>query len=69
LNPRLPYATLKKYFLKKSKARDRLNVPVGVAVAAVLTGTVKPFGATLKKASKKFVEANFLYFAGIARGC
>jgi hypothetical protein len=39
LTPRLPYATLKKYFLKKSKAWDRLNVPVGVAAAAVLTGT------------------------------
>jgi hypothetical protein len=30
---------LEKYFLKKSKAWDRLNVPVGVAVPAVLTGT------------------------------
>jgi hypothetical protein len=30
---------LEKYFLKKSKARERLNVPVGVAAAAVLTGT------------------------------
>jgi hypothetical protein len=39
LTPRLPYVTLKKYSLKKSKARDRMNVPVGVAVAAVLTGT------------------------------
>jgi tyrosine-protein phosphatase YwqE len=46
-----------------------MNVPVGVAVAAVLTGTVKPFGATLKKASKKFFEANFLYLVGSARGC
>jgi hypothetical protein len=30
---------LKKYFLEKSKAVDGMNVPVGVAVAAVLTGT------------------------------
>jgi hypothetical protein len=28
-----------KYFLKKLKARDRLNVPVSVGVAVVLTGT------------------------------
>jgi hypothetical protein len=30
---------LEKIFLKKSKARYRMNVPVGVAVSAVLTVT------------------------------
>jgi hypothetical protein len=45
-----------------------MNVPVGVAVAAVLTGTVKPFGATLKKASKKFVEAFFYSLTVLQEG-
>jgi hypothetical protein len=51
---------LEEILFEKVESPGRDEVGVGVAVAAVLTGTVavltgtvKPFGATLKKASKK----------------
>jgi hypothetical protein len=54
---------------------ERAALGIGM-VAAVVIGirgsldpAVKAFGTTVKKASKKVVEANLLYFVGRARGC
>jgi hypothetical protein len=42
---------------------------VVIGIRGALDPAVKPFGTTVKKAWKKVVEANFLYFVGNARGC